>query len=430
MRKNWGWYLVVITSLFPVLLWILAAPLSSRFLSASITILSFAQICALVGASFFSWNFILSARPKWLEGGFGGLNKVFVAHHTFGGIAFVLLLLHAILVTAQYLPISVVLTGEMMIDLSDMAKNFGRLTLGIILVVLVITYYFPLKHNTWKWTHQIIGAALLTGFSHVFLINSTVTTYLPLRYWMLGILICGIIAYSYRVIFGKYLVSRHKYTVTDIKRYPGGIMEIILTPQAASLNHKPGQFIFISFIQDGITTEFHPFSITSDSSSKQLSIGVKQLGDYTNTLAALQRGTLAKIEGPFGRFYVQKNHHADQIWIAGGIGITPFLSMIRSQKTIDGGKIWLFYSVNIIDEAVFLPEIIKYSEENDDFIFVLHETKRSDYITADIIQNKVKELSSKEIFLCGPPPMMKSLREQLVNKNVDDKVIHSEEFSL
>lgn len=430
MRKNWGWVLVIVTALFPIILWMLAAPINTRFTSASVSILSLSQICALTGASFFAWNFILAARLRWLESGFGGLNKVFVAHHTFGGVAFVLLLLHAILVMAQYLPISISLTGEMLIDVSDLSKNLGRLTLGIIMTVLIITYYFPLKHNTWKWTHQIIGAALFTGFAHVFIVPSDVANYLPLRYWMLGILLSGIIAYCYRVLFGRYLVSRYKYTVTDIKKFPNNIMEIVLTPTAGSMQYRPGQFVFISFIQNGITTEFHPFSITSDSSSKQLSIGIKRLGDYTETLSSLERGTEAKIEGPFGRFYIQKNHHADQIWVAGGIGITPFLSMIRSQKVIDGGKVWLFYSVNTIDEAVFLPELIAYAKENEDFILILHETKRNGYISAEIISKKVGELTNKEIFLCGPPPMMKSLRGQFVSIGVNNNVIHSEEFTL
>lgn len=430
MQKNWGWYLVIGTTVVPVILWSVADPLSSRISSLSTLFLSVGQLCALIGAALFSWNFILAARYRVLEGGFGGLNRVYVAHHIIGGFAFIFLLLHPVFIFAQYAAISPQLAAEQLIDPTNLPRALGTLAMFILIVTLGITYYIPLKHHVWKVTHQLIGLALLAGFAHVFFIRSTVATNMPLRYWMLALLLAALLSYLYRVVFGRYAVARWKYRVSDIIRYPGGIKEIKMRPEVRTMQYHPGQFVFMSIEQEGISREFHPFSLTSNPELEEISVGVKALGDYTSALDTLEKGAAVKIEGPFGRFIAQKNNYQDQIWIAGGIGITPFLSMIRSRSKDATGDIWLFYSVKSMNEAVFLPELMKLAKTNPDFSLFLQETERDGYLDGDIINEAVGELAQKEVFLCGPQPMMISLREQLQARGVEYNRIHTEEFSL
>src|SRR6185436_3048157 len=91
-----------------------------------------------------------------------------------------------------------------------------------------------------------------------------------------------------------------------------------------------------------ISNQFHPFSITSAPAERTLRITVKAIGDYTNALRRLlDEGAEAIVEGPFGSFSNAGLPQPRQIWAAGGIGVTPFLSMARSLG--DGGPAVHFY---------------------------------------------------------------------------------------
>ncbi len=94
--------------------------------------------------------------------------------------------------------------------------------------------------------------------------------------------------------------------------------------------HRPGQFAFVTFDdKEGA----HPFTIASaDHGDRVISFQIKALGDYTRSLATrLQPGQTVRVEGPYGRFDIARcNPRARQIWIAGGIGVTPFLAWLES----------------------------------------------------------------------------------------------------
>jgi len=110
------------------------------------------------------------------------------------------------------------------------------------------------------------------------------------------------------------------------------------------LQFNPGQFVFISFNQESLS-ESHPFPISSGPDENLLRITIKNLGDYTKTLTEkLQKGTIAKIEGPYGVFSYKNTPNENQIWIAGGIGITPFVSFIKDmfKKRVNNINITLF----------------------------------------------------------------------------------------
>ncbi|HSE35167.1 MAG TPA: ferric reductase, partial [Candidatus Paceibacterota bacterium] len=176
--------------------------------------------------------------------------------------------------------------------------------------------------------------------------------------------------------------------------------------------------------------EVHPFSISSSPDSETLTIGVKSLGDYTACIKDLAPGARAVIEGPFGRTSYRYLESKDQIWIAGGIGITPFLGMARALKPGEGYHIDLYYSVVEEKEAAFLDELKALAEKNPDLRVIPWFTKTMSYLTADAIIEKSGGVMGREIVMCGPPPMMKAMRGQLEKWKVPVRHIHSEEFSM
>ncbi len=341
IKNNLGWLAILVLSFLPIFFWIATKSINTRFVSSTATLTSLGQITGLVGMAMFAIVLILSGRFKFLEDYFGGLNKIYLAHHLFGGVAFVLMLFHPLFLAGKYLFVSTKSAALFLLPSSDWPVNFGIFGLLFLIIFLVITFFIKLPYEKWKLSHKFLGFAFFLVGLHSFLIPSDISRSLPLRIYILSIAGIGLLVYVYRTILGFILVKKFTYVVQDIKYLDEKVVEIELSPQDKTLHFKPGQFAFVSFQSQDIGFETHPFSFTSSPFDRNLKIAVKNLGDFTAKLKNLKSGTIAKIEGPFGRFLSQ--NFKDQIWIAGGIGITPFLSMARTLKERGGKTLFIFF---------------------------------------------------------------------------------------
>lgn len=190
----------------------------------------------------------------------------------------------------------------------------------------------------------------------------------------------------------------------------------------------PGQFAFVKIDSDGVLGQSHPFSISSTPSQTQVRFSIKQLGDYTSALSQAKVGQSVKIDAPYGSFSNKVVKSNRQVWVAGGIGVTPFLSMAAS---VDGSQqIDMYYSVKESKEAVYLKELQAIEAKNNNFRINLVDTTKSGYLTADKILTNIEDIDTTTFLICGPPAMMKSIRQQLKVKGVKNRSIHTEEFSL
>lgn len=428
LKKHLGIPGLFFLCLVAFILWFPAA----KYSNSSELLRSIGQITGLLGAVLLSSNFILAARLKFLDPLFNGLNRIYIVHHLTGALSFILLLFHPVILALWYLPISVQSAAQLLTpDLSNLPVWFGIAALIVMIVLLVITFFIPLRYQLWKTTHQYLGLAILMATIHIYFIPSTTTDHLPLRFYMLGISLAGIIAYLYRTILGRFLVPKFAYTVDHITTLSPDTLEIGLSPKNKAMHHDPGQFLFIDVSSLGIATESHPFSISSAPGSPQIGLAIKSSGDFTATLNILKPGSLAHLEGPFGRFTYSESYHDNQIWIAGGIGLSPFLGMARSLKPDSRYHAVLFYTVSVPEEAVYVAELEAIARAlPENFQFVLHPSKTKGRLSADVIAATVPDFISRDIFICGPPPMMASLRTQFKKLKVKNRFIHSEEFSM
>jgi predicted ferric reductase len=202
-----------------------------------------------------------------------------------------------------------------------------------------------------------------------------------------------------------------------------------MIPFKKELKFLPGQFVFVSFIGKNISKEAHPFSISS-SNNGLLKIAIKELGDYTKKIKSLEKGDKVLIEGPYGRFNF-KNFSEKQIWIVGGIGIVPFLSMTRSLTSKDSNyKIDMYYSVKDNNSFILSEELIQVSKSNANFKINFWETDKQGFITAEAIKKTNLKISDCDILICGPQTMMTELKKQFLKLGVKKNRIQTEEFQL
>ena len=428
--QNSGWIILSVLSFAPVLLWLLEPSLIQKFSSLSQTTTSLGDIAGLCGMAMFSLVMILSARAKFFEKFFNGVNESYTAHHFFGGLAFVFLLFHPILLAYQYALTSFNSAALFLLPSNYWAQNFGTLGLFVMILALLVTFYSKLKYQVWKFTHKFIGLAFIFAFLHTFLIGADVASNIWLKIYLFILGALAIITYFYRTLFADYLVRVFNYKVKGVKQYDDKIWEISFAPQNRAIEFAPGQFGFIKLLSNEVTKEIHPFSFSS-ANGNPLKIAIKELGDYTNKIGKLKEGDTALVEGPFGAFNFRSFKNKKQVWIAGGIGITPFLSMLRSVTKEDSGyEIDLYYSVKDENSLAFKDEMDEIFQKYKNVNITYWVTSKDKFLTAEAIAAKISDLKERDIMICGPSIMMNALKGQLMFMQITKDQIHSEEFNL
>ncbi|MFH0804303.1 MAG: ferric reductase-like transmembrane domain-containing protein [Candidatus Zambryskibacteria bacterium] len=439
LKNNLAYILLWVLVATPFVIWVFMLPLSNRFFSSGAIFRSLGQITGLLGMSLLSINFVLSARFKFLDRWFSGLNRVYIKHHLIGIIAFCLLLFHPTFLIIQYLLISLKASFDFILSIGNWPVTLGEVALLVFVILMVITLYLHFKYQNWKKTHQYMGAVLFLGGLHMLLVPSDISNNTLLKYYMLVLATAAIISYFYRTILGVYKKEEYKYKLQEVIRVNDSIVELKLIPLAEKMKFIPGQFVFIRFDppvgeagNGRIFSESHPFSITSFPNDGYLSLSIKTLGDYTSMVYLMKPGAICSVEGPFGAFSYLKAKSKRQIWMAGGIGITPFLSMARhiDESGAKDYEIDLYYSVKNKDELAFAEEFAEISRRNSNFKLHHHFSEKDGYISARSVVSNSGDISKAEIFLCGPMSFMQSLRDQFVKLGFDNNKIHSEEFNL
>jgi len=222
-----------------------------------------------------------------------------------------------------------------------------------------------------------------------------------------------------------------------------GILHLLLAPDTGSVFHfSAGQYATLRFKEGRGTSFERSFSITSSPLTKtQLEFGIRVMGSYTRQLAALKQGDTVWVRGPYGSFTFNPIRDLDLVFIAGGIGITPFLSMLRMiSDTGLRSRVTLLYSNKKLDETPFLAPIQQLANQLPNLkihYFVTDETasqKQQQNVHYQRLDRawlaaNLKPSTDQSFFVCGPSGFMDATRENLIALNIPEELIHQEDFS-
>ncbi len=421
-------YLFLGTATFiSTLWWLLAKP--NLHIMALVPWLSLSQYLAVIGATLLAFNFVLAVRSRWVEDRFGGLDKVYKAHHLTGALATIFLINHPIMLALNIMPLYKVALLYFIPNVSQLAYASGILSLYIMIVLLLLTLYVKLPYPLWLKTHKLMGVPLLLGALHMVLITSDISRYLPLRLWLLGLMGIALMAYLYKLVLYRFLGPKRNYRVTDVVTN-GPFTMLGMVPQNKSLQFRAGQFAFLSLHNRVIGREAHPYSFASAQHEPTLYFVVKSLGDYTRKLPEAKVGDKVTLFGPYGRLG-DKMLMSDRrcIWICGGVGITPFLSLMHSVRH-DQQVDW-FYSVNKRPEAVFETAINQAISGQPNLRYHLHVAQENGFLTAAKVMQQTGQVERDTlVMLCGPLPMMEAFKKQFMALGCKSRQIIYEDFSL
>jgi predicted ferric reductase len=250
---------------------------------------------------------------------------------------------------------------------------------------------------------------------------------LKVTYLVVGVL--GVAAYLYRELLERFVLPVYDYVVAEVSRPNDSTVDVFLEPKERSLTFEAGQFIFLAF---GGTNgwELHPFTVASAPTERRLEVSIRALGDYARDLNDnLQPGTPAKAAGPFGGFDYRRGGEG-QIWIAGGVGITPFISWIRSLPDDFDREVAFYYSVNHASDAIFLDEIKAAAAAHPTLRPHLVDSGKDGFLTADTVVGDLPTHQAASVYMCGPPAMMNAMASGFESLGIPRNQIRWEQFNI
>ncbi len=412
----------LVTSLFlalPLFLWLIAEPPV-----ASISYLG--KILGVFGFTAFTLALLLAIRIPAQEKIFGDLGASYQFHQTIGTLALMALVLHPIFLAWQYIELSFASAATFLLPVGDLAKNLGVFGLIIMTICIICTYYVRLPYHIWKKVHQYLAVAFVLSALHSVLIPGSIQLMPVLKLLFIIFLGLGVFAIVYRVLFKTIFVHRTPYVVTSVNVVNEKFVDVTLAPKDRGFDLKPGQFAYVTYMSNGVKAEEHPFSIAGSGPNGSIRFVTKNLGDFTNTLHNLVVGDEAMVEGPYGNFTYGTGGKT-QCWIAGGIGITPFLAFAESLPTDYTAT--LYYAISDDTENAVADDLADIAKRKSNISIVVWNSKEKGFLTAAAALSGL-DPAKTDIFLCGPGGMVKAIRDQLFVLNVPHHHIHQEKFTM
>jgi predicted ferric reductase len=386
---------------------------------------------------------VLATRPMTVEPWFGGLDKMYRLHKWLGIGALGLAIVHWLWVEApKWLvdlgwlvrpprvpaaaPSQPVL--QQLHALRGAAEAVGEWAFyaTVVFIGLALIERFP--YRRFFQTHRVLPVVYLALVFHSVVLTQDSSWSQPLGVAMALLMAAGSAA-ALLVLAGRVGRGRQAVAVIDaLEPLPGvGVLGVTAHLKSRWPGHAAGQFAFVRFeASEGA----HPFTITSDwSGDGRIEFLIKGLGDYTRALPQrLKIGDLLRVEGPYGCFDFSSTH-SRQIWVGGGIGITPFIARLAALAAHpDGRSIDLFHTSADRDDRAFARLRAAASAAHVRLHLMVDAVDGR--LSAERVCEQVPDWRAADVWFCGPAGFGRSLRSGLVAKGMARTDFHQEFFNL
>jgi predicted ferric reductase len=310
-------------------------------------------------------------------------------------------------------------------DIAHTAEDLAEQAETIIYVLVAASLLRWLPTRWWRWTHKAIGVPFAFASWHFYTATKPYANGSAWGIWFAVVMSAGLVAWLGRVVV-RDAFSGERYTVVNVER-SDSITTVDLRPlKGVGRRAAPGQFAFVRFNAPGLH-EPHPFTIASSPHAEGLRFHIRDLGDWTNRLGrSVTPGMVARVEGPYGRLAPLAPPGRRALWVAGGVGITPFLSALDQADSACPPV--LLFTFRAADDAAGLDAL---EQARTAGLIDLHlfETGLGDRLSAEYLDTVFPEgLSDAHVVMCGPTALMAEMRRGVRQRG--QRVCHVEGFDI
>lgn len=351
-----------------------------------------------------AWSFILAVRIRVLEPLFGGLDRMYRVHRWAGALAIGAMFLH----TRAEPEIEGGIRGASE-GVADMATSLaGNAEMALYaLVGLSVIRWFP--YRWWRWTHKLLGIPFALASWHFVTAEKTYDNVSAWGVYFGGFMVAGLVAYLVRVV-GRDMLRRGRRYRVEGAEVVGSSLDLRLAPVGRPLRFRAGQFAVLKVQRPGLR-EPHIFTIASAPEGGGLRFFIRRLGDWTGRLHdADLRGAEVRVEGPYGRFAPTGNG-TPTVWVAGGVGITPFLAASADLPVAaEGRRPVLFYCVSRSEDAMALDVLERAQREGRLELHLLASREGRRFGRATLRERFGSDgLRGAHVAVCGPARLVASV---------------------
>lgn len=399
-----------------------------------------ADVLGLLAFGILTLQFFLASRLPWIERPFG-LDRVIRFHRSMGVVAATLLIAHPVLMTLSGEP---ELLAKLLVPWQIQVARVAVLMLFATVFISLRRTALRIPYERWRTWHNVAALSVLaSAFTHSFFVEGGIHTTLGRIFWI-ALVALAFSAWGYRQFGEWHQHQAGRYIVAGVIPEANQTSSLILQPEGGRNipPRLPGQFAFIRLLRGHGAGEEHPFTIASSPQQDELVFTIRKAGDFSGDIHQIAPGTPVRVNGPYGRFSAELYpEDRELVFIAGGVGITPFLSMLRNMRDSDNWRpVTLLHACRTEDDLLMRDELAEMQRKAPESLRIVHLlSKPSDawqgacgHIDRDFIQKHVPEAVKEGtgFYICGPPGFMRAVESALRALDVPRHRRRTEKFSL
>jgi len=391
-----------------------------------------------VGLALLGLQFAVVSRLSNMSAPFG-LDAVLQYHRAISFTALAFVLAHPIIIVAR----EQVGIGILNPITTSWTARFGLLSVACLLVLVATSVWrkkLRLPYEAWRVAHGLLAVTVVvTAVVHIERIGYYVDGPIKRGLWI--VMSAALVALLVNVRIVKPIrLLRRPWEVRAVTPERGNSWTVTLAPVGhPGTRFLPGQFAWLRVDRSPFSVWENPFSFSSSAErTDEVSFTIKEVGDFTSTLGTIEPGTRAYLDGPYGVFTYERNEGPRFVFVAGGVGISPIMSMLRTLADRgDQRPCLLLYGNSRWDDVILREELDDLRSRLDlDIVHVLEDppsdwTGEQGFIDGDVLDRHLgDDPQLARYFICGPGPMMDAVRSELRRRQVPGENVDLEQFDI
>ena len=304
--------------------------------------------------------------------------------------------------------------------------------LGLLFLAAFTSYRYvrrQMKYETWWAVHLYTYLAVALSVPHQILTGAPFMGHpLAMAWWLtLWFATAGaVIVYRWGLPIARSL--QHKVTVHSVEEEAPGVVSVTMTGRDLhKLEASGGQFLHWRFMKRGMWWQAHPYSLSAVPTTNRMRITVKDLGDHSNSLGAIEPGTRVAIEGPYGAFTHHARHTDQVVLVAAGVGVTPVRALLEDlPRHVDVVAILRGASRR---DLVLRDELAHLVGERGGQLHELIGPRSHARLDEQGLAELVPDIAARDLYVCGPSGFMQGVIAAARNLGVRGERIHHEDFA-